>query len=411
MKLQRISSAIIAVLFTAALFAFAAADIYAKREVLLTRLSEFTEVSSVDDIKSRIAGFEGTLNEEVWEKMKFVELYSFLHVLAAKEENGGFDIIRAKDGNLNYGDFFPIKATELMDFQEYALRISRLRDYAAERGAKTFFVSTVTNTIPPYSPGLYSYDSRRAATALLYYLQGYGVNYLNLGVAAQYHGISDDNFYYKTDHHWRIETVFAAFNDIIGYMNDNYGSNLDPDGFYRDINNYKQYKYKNAFLGSLGRRSGVNFSGLDDFTLIVPNFEISYKYQDISPYKEPKYGSFEVLLSDWSFGDNPYQRDFYSVYGNIRAYTTIRNNDNPDAPKLLLIRDSYLIPLADFMAPMFSEIHMLWPFSDIGGTPDIEQFLKDNTFDYVIIEYAGVNIRKENGYDFFKTPKSEEQID
>ena len=77
--------------------------------------------------------------------------------------------------------------------------------------------------------------------------------------------------YFITDHHWKIKTAFEAVNYISEILNNEY--NFNTDNFYTDINHYHITTQENAYLGSIGKRNGKFYGGLDDFEYIVPNFE------------------------------------------------------------------------------------------------------------------------------------------
>ena len=81
--------------------------------------------------------------------------------------------------------------------------------------------------------------------------------------------------YFVTDHHWKIKTAFEAVNHISEILNNKYHFNIDS--FYTDINHYHIISQKNAYLGSIGKRNGRFYGGVDDFEYILPNLKPNYQ--------------------------------------------------------------------------------------------------------------------------------------
>jgi hypothetical protein len=369
------------------------------------------EVGSVDQslnkigLKAKIMNFENLLNEHVFLKNNFIEFYAYLQVLLGKEESDNFWVVRDKKNVLNFGNFY---SEEVSSTEECARRMWRLRQIAAEKGTKVFFVNP-----PPrfrrngedLSSGLPSRDYNFRQDEFLYYLQSYGVDYIDLRDTLEKHPIPREEYFYRTDHHWTVETSFYAYVDIINYMNERYNTNLDMDGFCRNIDNYHSKTYANVNIGYFGRKTGINFSGLDDFTVIWPKFRTNFIYE--AYYLEPRRfrleGPFErsLLVRELLDTKNPYESDFYSVYyGGIKSNERIININNGDGLNILMIRDSYSLPISAFMASLMREIDMLWPAAP-GDLPDPELLIKNKHYDYIIVELFEDNL--EAGYFNFCT--------
>jgi hypothetical protein len=211
---------------------------------------------------------------------------------------------------------------------------------------------------------------------------------------------------FKTDHHWTIEATFEVFRALVKKLDDDYGANLDPDGFYSDIANYNVRKYQNCFLGSLGRRSGIVFSGFDDFTLIWPKFKTDFRkdYIDTKGRNSREGELIDSLMSlQYMNGANGYDSMVFNVYESGYSWAKITNKMNPNGPKLFMIHDSQAQPLSAFLAPLFSEIHLTWPLAD-GTKMDIEQYVRDHAgeFDYIIIGTFATNLGAGDFFKFFE---------
>ena len=398
MKRNTITQKIFGLLFVVCLFAFAIGNWVTESGAIIHAIDEIRKPTKAGDLKHYVSRVEGILNDNIVGKDKFIDGYAYLQVLMGKEESDNFAMVLDQSGSLNYTSFFQ---GDILPMREYAKRLWRLQEEAKKRGCKVFFVNP-----PPmyhrgqseYSAGLPYNDQNAKQDMLLYYLRTYGVDYIDLRTTLPKHNIPINEYFFKTDHHWTIETSFYAFADVIEMMDDRYDANLDPMDFHKDLRNYNTVTYSDAFLGSMGRTTGAVFSGLDDFTLIWPKSEDQF---GISGKEDGPY-STTLLNRAMLDTDDPYgSTNPYNAYiGPIKSRLVIRNKSSSEGPKVLLIHDSYFIPVSAFMAPIFREIHMIWPLAETDRV-DIEKYIAENKFDYIIVELFPGNL-DENGFSFYK---------
>ena len=393
----------------------------------------FGRSKSFLEFKNYILDFEKHMGETLLGKYYFIGAYAYIQRVLGKEETDNFWVVRDRKGRLNYANFYPDDVTNV---EECARRIRRMKESVADKGTRVFFVNPPALYVrnkQQYSPGLPYGDHNFLQDSFLYQLRRYGIDYIDLRDSlARHDGLE---YFYLTDHHWTIETSFAAFTDMVSWMERTYQTDVDRGGYYRDINNYMLKQYPQSSLGSMGRATGANFSGFDDFTVIWPKFDVNtdftYEGHFMETYRpEPKRGTYTraLLAPEFLRTDDPYMVDLYAFYqGGIKSSDKIVNHKNPEGPRILLIRDSFFLPVAVFMAPLFSEIHMFWPstgemtfdgeiYNDVeapyNAAPayneasankvsyNIEAYLKDNIFDYIIIEMYQENLKLES-FSFF----------
>jgi hypothetical protein len=363
----------------------------------------------ISKLQASFANFETFIAENMTGREKLVEFYGYLQKLMGKQEMDNFTLIRDNNKEMVYGTF-DLEDVIGIGVEEAARRVWRMQQAVAPYGTKVFFANPPALHIKDrrqYPPGMPVQNVNIRQDAFLYWLGVMGIDYIDLRETLAKHDIPVDQYFFKTDHHWRIPTAFAAFTDIIAWMNRNYNAGLDPQGFFRDTGNYNIKTYENASLGSMGRRSGIVYSGLDDFEIIWPKFDEYTNFTYVGRFAEPErmtvtHGSFIEALMYPSLiqTDQPYLTDFYSIYhSGIKSHEKIINHYNPDGPRLLMIRDSFSLPLGVFMAPMFSEIHMVWPVSGEIRL-DIESYLRDITFDYIMVELSETGLYVNNFYFF-----------
>jgi len=171
-----------------------------------------------------------------------------------------------------------------------------------------------------------------------------------------------DADFYRTDHHWTTEACFDVAAGICTHLRDRYG--IETDASVLDRNGYEFTVHKNAFLGAEGRRTGIWYTGLDDFTEITPVFDTDFDItiSDKDGNVSERHGSFADTVMDkskdvshYSFEDSAYYEYWSGDYGRIHAV----NKKAPDAPKVLVFKDSYGVPVTAFLTNAFSEMDII----------------------------------------------------
>lgn len=397
---------IFAGIFLLILFTFGITNFIYQFEATSKTFQKYQKVTNQADVRKLISKVEGTVNDELLGKISFIETYGYIQQVMGKSEVDNFTYGKDKNGFLNYASFYQEDDPKLM---EYARQIRRLKESVESKGTKTLFINPPGKYVPNisiYDKGFPIKDINQVQDEFLLYLHNNGVETLDLRKPILESGLPYEKLFYKTDHHWTIEAAFLGFSAMVADMESRYGVELDPSKFYRNLSNYNTYFYPQSMLGSIGRNSGINYSGLDDFTLITPKFETDLIWEaiDLSGDKKRKEGSFEeaILQLNLLSSTKIYSVSKYDTYiETINPWDKITNKNNKDGPKILCIRDSYFSPTLSFLAPLCSEIHMIWPLATASNV-DIEKYLEENSFDYVFIELYPHNI-KEEAFTFFKS--------
>lgn len=182
-------------------------------------------------------------------------------------------------------------------------------------------------------------------------LDAYDIPYLNLTYKLIEDG-REKNAFYNTDHHWKVETGFWATEKILQNLKNLY--DYDYNEQYTNLLNYNLKVYDKWFLGSLGKKTGMYFTeaGVDDFTLITPNFETSFE-EELPLKQEKKEGNFidALLAIDKIEKKDYYEKSPYHTYtGGDYRFQIIHNNNSENKRKILLIRDSFACPVVPFLA-------------------------------------------------------------
>lgn len=224
-----------------------------------------------------------------------------------------------------------------------------------------------------------------------------GVNVLSIADLMEQQNKSMEENYFITDHHWLPETAFWATGEILKKMNEDYGLEYDIDK--TNIENYNVKTYKKCFLGTQGKKTGRFFSvlGLDDISIITPKFDTELTVNSDIIQKRGQLEDTLIFARHLEF-NSVHASNPYAAYGGGEVGELIvKNHNNPDGSKILLIRNSYAHPVIPFLSLNAQTIHAL-DLRDERSVDSISDYIKEYDFDYVIILYSG--IEGNRAYDF-----------
>lgn len=177
-------------------------------------------------------------------------------------------------------------------------------------------------------------------------LENKDVNLMDLRETMYADGINQYDMMYKTDHHWTTKCGFYAYTKINEQLMDLLDCEVDPE--VMDFSNYTVTTYDKWHLGSNGQRTGKYFAGIDDFDLIIPNFETSLvRYDEDEDLKEGEYAALIIDVAALQ-NRNPASRYTYDrvLEYAMSAYT---NNNAVNDKKILVISDSYGLAVNPFL--------------------------------------------------------------
>ena len=270
-----------------------------------------------------------------------------------------------------------------------------VKDIAAYQalGVPIMYIQPTTKFIEGYTefpPTLHDKTAENVAENFAL-LEAAGVPVLDLRAAAEADGLDKEQMFYRTDHHWRAETAFWAVGETVTAVADTFGLQLDPTGIYSDAANWQTQDYPQSFLGSQGRRVGRLYGGLDDFTLISPDFATEYTVE-ITQYDgkttETLSGSFAETVLDMTKLTDPsvYTSRYNAYWGADYPVVLADNLQNEDGLTVLLIKDSYSLPYGAFLSTMTDKLYMVdLRYFDIA---DLAQYIGDIRPDLMLIMYS-----------------------
>ena len=190
-----------------------------------------------------------------------------------------------------------------------------------------------------------------------------------------------ERYFYRTDHHWNAEGSFFAFQKIMETIRTVF---QDTSMNYADLMLWEKNVIPNWWLGTHGRRVGPLFGGVDDLDYYLPTFDTEMSRYSIGiwAYK----GDFrKVNIREWFIDHSDLFRfDNYQRYlGGGYALTYHRNQHAENRKKLLLIRDSFMLPVECFLSTEFISLDVLDP-REYGNMNDVD-YVKLNPPDMVIM--------------------------
>lgn len=154
---------------------------------------------------------------------------------------------------------------------------------------------------------------------------------------------SNNNVFYKTDHHLNSEGAYLTYKDIVESINNKFeiGEPLDKSMFKVDT-------FEKCYIGADGRKVGYLVKNLEDVTVYVPK-DIKFKAFD---------NGVEYNLIDTSqISKERFNNDYLVFMGGDKSRVVIENEDSKNNLNILIIGDSSDNPIIPMLIPHFSNIY------------------------------------------------------
>lgn len=336
----------------------------------------------VERITGAIASLERIVNNDAFQKDQFVELYGLTQKTLDKKviDDAGY-------GKLYRTSFDQITYSVKKENVNRELRsMKELKQGLDEIGIPLLYIQApfkLTEDLQQLPVNVKDYANDNA-DRFLEGLDKEGIDYLDLRKVFEDNGMTQNEIFFNTDHHWTIDSAFYSMKSIIGTLNADYGFRIDES--YADISNYNRKVYKDFYIGSMGRRVGKVYGGVDDFTLITPNFDTDYTLYERDYGGEKVYrGTFQdaVLVNDYIKEDAPLDTNRYAVYHGDNAELEFINHKIKSG-KVMMIKDSFGLPIYSFLSLGVHEVRAL----DVRlYTGSVLEYAREHRPDVVVILY------------------------
>lgn len=355
-----------------------------------------------NDSAQQLQEVETFMNENLLFRYPMIDAYGAVQMAMGKHEENGFDRVKDKNGFLYSGNFWSGFGD---DTKELAVRTARLQMQIEARGDQFGFIMFPMN-LPQEDAKYYGIpydDFSQNADTFCAWARYYGVPLLDLRSSWTEHGLTQEEAFFRTDHHWTPLAAFYGYCDILEWMEDTFGAEISDRDRLSNLDSYYQITYENLMFGSRGRDTGTIFAGgAEPYTVIYPREEGDYllksgEYNDYDTYE----GTFSeaLLYTDYDMDsysdlyDGEAERTYLKT--GVEDYTSIINKDAPSDKKILLLRDSFATPIGAFLAQSFEQVDMLW--TGEYTEEELELFIEDAQYDYVFVSIFTENLNQ----DFF----------
>ena len=352
------------------------------------------EDNANDYIHSYFTAFESALNESVFLKNNYIDLFGVLQNAMDKDviPSSGYTgtIVRGSDNKLYSASSVTTSDKEsysLDDIKEYSDALIQFNDVVKESGAELLYVQApqkyyegVTVPIPIDAQRLISRKNK-----FLNQIDG-KVNYLDMMQRIYDEKKDYDSVFFATDHHWTVDAAFWCYQEICDYLNTNTEYRIDEK--YYDSYNWNKQVLENAYLGSTGVRVGSYYVGRDDFSLITPKFDTDFERHYMSDYMVDYNGDFtQCVLTEYDkFVDGDYQNLIWGIYtGSDSSYVNIENHLIDNDKKVLIVKDSFGLPVSAFMSTTCKNLTIYDP--RYSHEKSLTRYVKDEGFDLVVFIY------------------------
>lgn len=329
-----------------------------------------------NDLKTNINIIESSIQENFIAKNHWININGFFHKLTGKTiVNGvdGTDVNKLNNGQIIYNMPY-INDNSISNISN---NIKEFNDYLKMRNIDFVYTQLPSKVdeyedVIPVGANIHANDN---ANRLISKLNNNNISVLDIRKNFHEEGLDYKNLFYNTDQHWKPDAALHAAGLIGAYLKNNYGFKISLEKYY-NLKNYNVKTYKDWFLGSIGKRVGTLYAGVDDFDIITPKFHTSYSfYADTLGGKDYRKGNFENVMIKKERIEN---KDYF----NINTYTSyiggdyklniIDNNNADNNKKILLLRDSFSCTMAPYLSLSCKQL----------TTIDI-RYYKGNLIDYI----------------------------
>lgn len=389
------------VLLAAALALFILSDMRLAGKPLARLLSGET------DFKGFTGEIHDALVSDTVGKYAFVNLNGLYCRLTGR--NICNQIMRLSNGMLT--DLDP----EKKDMRPAADAITELAAFTESKGARLLYVLCPVKMDAQNAlliPGE-SDHSNENGDELVAMLRGAGVDTLDLREYLAQTPEQIERYFFRTDHHWSFTGAFEAYRVITEELAARFPT-AGIDLSRADVANWEAHTLKSWMLGSQGKRTGIYFGGTDDVTYYTPRFASESscdipEYSGGSAYYE---GSFEdanlradeylVSRPDY-FTSSPYDMYIGGEYALVRH----RSEGAPSGLRVVIVKDSFVLPVQAFLSTQFRYIDVLDPRN--GSSETVAEHIRAVQPDIVLVMLSAKSAGSYEAYTDFGVAAPEER--
>lgn len=355
-----------------------------------------------NELRAVVGNVESLFNENVYKKMEFIEVNGYFQKLLGKnvidDVDKGRTVIKDKSGCLHF-----YNNTKLRDTKYQVKKVEKLNKFCDDNDIKFIYVqppSKVNKQENQLPIGITDYSN----DILDNFIEGIkekNVDYIDLRDYIKEESINYEDIFYKTDHHWTIDSAFWAYTKILNKLNEEDSTIFTDFDSTIDTKNYDTKLMKKSFVGSQGKRVGKYYTDLDDVKLYIPKFKTDLScslFGSNGQMTRKEQGDFYNSLIDIKDmeSDDLYVPKYESLLYSNRE-THIVNNLAKNDTKVLYIKDSFARPVAGYMSLNVKETRLLDLRYYKGST---YEYIKEYKPDVVIMLYGSTSVKNKGMFNF-----------
>lgn len=294
------------------------------------------------------------LDDYIIGKKEFINLYGLTQRLTLNRyvrdvEKTIDDVVKLDNGAITFYGY------EQKDLTDVAVNnLTTLKSALDKKGIDLMYIIAPSKVDPKNTELPRGVEDRQnpKAQALKEALAEAGIDTRSLIDEIDLQGLDHSSMFFRTDHHWTPSAALWAAQTVCGWLNRDYGYNIDLSLLDKD--KFESKVYKDIFLGSQGKKVGTKYAGVDDFELLTPKYDTDFTFWRLRVNNEATSlnGSFEKSLI--------FKRHLRYDYFNENVYATYSDSDYKKScitnhrlntgRKILLVRDSYSCTFAPFFS-------------------------------------------------------------
>lgn len=309
-----------------------------------------TNMGGKDLLTLIITGFEKGWNDGIFLRSQIVDLYGGVQRCMGKKIVNDADpqktVLLGSDGNL----YFAGNVTGTDNEEAMQRNVEKLSDF------NKFCIDRAVNFLFAIAPDKYCSDQVSLPLPVKDYIETTcefsslltkeGVSYLNLQELLIEESGSYSKAFFRTDHHWKINTAFWGLQKIAEKM-------WPSDISLLSLNNFTCKIATTEFLGSMGIRTGKLYAGADTIWLISPTFatDLTVEYQTKTLQRKiVRKGPFLQSIIDNN-------KPGYSMYiTSDNSFIHVSNHKQHNDRRIMLIKDSFGVPVAAWLSLLCEEL-------------------------------------------------------
>ena len=196
-------------------------------------------------------------------------------------------------------------------------RITALKEFCDGYGIPLFYVSFPSKAtyteLNPADYGIYS-NEKETRELFLERIRETGIPLLDMAGVFKERGFSQEDVFYRTDHHWKTRMGLIAAKETAEFMKKGITQDIHTELLEEERFHTTAYEYQ--WLGETGRKVSAAWAGtLDDYVLYEPDYETSFEYY-VPASRISTEGDFSAFIDHNLLSREPdlYQDSLHYIY-------------------------------------------------------------------------------------------------